>query len=93
MSAGLSPSQLAEKNAILVTENVALQQKLDAMTAENAALKGAVDAVRGVADNSQGIAGWHLNGDTAGWDEILPEINDETPATDVIINALRAEGV
>ncbi len=43
----------------------------------------AIEAVRSVADNSSGIAGWHLNGDIATWEEILPEINDiETPATD-----------
>lgn len=39
MSEGLTLSQLAEKNALLVTENAALQQKLDAVLAENVALK------------------------------------------------------
>ena len=71
-----------------------VQQKLDALAAENAALNEVISAVRGVADNSEGIAGWHLNGDVAGWDEILPEIDDiETPATDAYLNTISAEGV
>lgn len=74
-------------------ENVALQQKLDEVLAENVSLKSILEAARSVADNSHGISGWHLNGDVAEWDEILPEINEvETPATDAILNEVRAEG-
>ncbi len=40
MSEGLTINQLAERNALLVTENATLKQKLDALAAENAALKG-----------------------------------------------------
>ncbi len=51
-----------------------------------------IEAVRSVADNSSGIAGWHLNGDIATWEEILPEINDiETPATDAFLAEVRAQ--
>lgn len=71
-----------------------LLEKINAMSAENAALKSVIDAVRGVADQSKGIAGWHLNGDIARWDEILPEINDiESPATDAYLNSVRAEAI
>ncbi|HIB0999378.1 TPA: hypothetical protein ACWS2C_005434, partial [Escherichia coli] len=53
-----------------------------------------IEAVRSVADNSSGIAGWHLNGDIATWEEILPEINDiETQATDAFLDEVRAQGV
>lgn len=38
MIEGLTISQLAERNALLVTDNAALQQKLDAVLAENARL-------------------------------------------------------
>lgn len=56
--------------------------RANALAAENAAMHETIEAVRSVADNSSGIAGWHLNGDIATWEEILPEINDiETPAT------------
>ncbi|MEG2043329.1 MAG: hypothetical protein RR068_19755, partial [Hafnia sp.] len=53
-----------------------------------------IEAVQGVANQSQGIAGWHLNGAVAEWDEILPEINNvETPATDAFLAEVRAQGV
>ncbi|MFZ3763945.1 hypothetical protein, partial [Escherichia coli] len=69
-------------------------EKFSALAAENAAMHEAIEAVRSVADNSSGIAGWHLNGDIATWEEILPEINDiETPATDSFLSELRAQGV
>lgn len=69
-------------------------EKFSALAAENAAMHETVEAVRSVADNSSGIAGWHLNGDIATWEEILPEINDiETPATDAFLAEVRAQGV
>lgn len=72
----------------------ALAAKCVALAAENAAMHETIEAVRSVADNSSGIAGWHLNGDIATWEEILPEINDiETPATDAFLFEVRAQGV
>nr|WP_284526948.1 hypothetical protein [Shigella flexneri] len=69
-------------------------EKFSALAAENAAMHETIEAVRSVADNSSGIAGWHLNGDIATWEEILPEINDiETPATDAFLAEVRAQGV
>lgn len=57
-----------------------LKARLDAVVAECATQKGVIDAVVAVANQSQGISGWHLNGAVAGWGEILPEIYDiETP--------------
>ena len=64
------------------------------LAAENVAMRETIEAVRGVADNSSGIAGWHLNGEIAQWAEILPEIDDiETPATDRIVAGFKADGV
>lgn len=66
--------------------------RANAMAAENAAMHETIEAVRSVADNSSGIAGWHLNGDIATWEEILPEINDiETTATDAFLAEVRAQ--
>lgn len=66
-------------------------EKFLALAAENAVMLETIEAVRSVADNSSGIAGWHLNGDIATWEEILPEINDiETPATDAFLAEIRA---
>ncbi|EEW2514372.1 TPA: hypothetical protein N6M19_004068 [Escherichia coli] len=68
--------------------------RANALAAENAAMHETIEAVRSIADNSSGIAGWHLNGDIATWEEILPEINDiETPATDAFLAEVRAQGV
>ncbi|MBZ8640249.1 hypothetical protein H5Q74_15135 [Escherichia coli] len=67
-------------------------EKFSALAAENAVMLETIEAVRSVADNSSGIAGWHLNGDIATWEEILPEINDiETQATDAFLAEVRAQ--
>lgn len=67
-------------------------EKFSALAAENAVMLETIEAVRSVADNSSGIAGWHLNGDIATWEEILPEINDiETPATDAFLAEVKTE--
>lgn len=89
------PSDLKvnETNAeYLVRKFGELESKYAALAAENAAMHETIEAVRSVADNSSGIAGWHLNGDIATWEEILPEINDiETPATDAFLAEVRAK--
>lgn len=91
------PSDLKvnETNAeYLVRKFGELEDKYAALAAENAAMHETIEAVRSVADNSSGIAGWHLNGDIATWEEILPEINDiETTATDAFLAEVRAQGV
>ena len=67
-------------------------EKFSALAAENAVMLETIEAVRSVADNSSGISGWHLNGDIATWEEILPEINDiETPATDAFLAEVKTE--
>ena len=39
------------------------------------------DEVVGVMNDSQGVAGWHLNGAIAAWDELFPAVpNVESPA-------------
>lgn len=73
---------------------VDLQDWVKQLAAENVAMRETIEAVRGVADNSSGISGWHLNGEIAKWSEILPEIDDiETPATDLIVAGIKADGV
>ena len=79
------------ENAKYVTEIFRLEKERMTLVAENAVMLETIEAVRSVADNSSGIAGWHLNGDIATWEEILPEINDiETPATDAFLADVRA---
>ena len=61
-----------------------------ALEAEVLRLRGALDSVQQVANRSDGIAGWHLNGDIASWDSILPEVEDvlSTPLTPTTLNEL-----
>ena len=82
-----------ETNAeYLVRKFAEAEAKCAALAALNAAMHETIEAVRSVADNSSGIAGWHLNGDIATWEEILPEINDiETTATDAFLAEVRAQ--
>ncbi|HIF6607522.1 hypothetical protein [Serratia sp. TKO39] len=77
----------------LKAERDAQQIRADELAVENAAMRGVIDAAVAVANNSAGIAGWHLNGEIAGWDEILPELNIETTATDAALAAIQAQGV
>ncbi|HDX3481991.1 TPA: hypothetical protein ROD60_002306 [Escherichia coli] len=68
--------------------------KFSALSSENAVMLETIEAVRSVADNSSGITGWHLNGDIATWEEILPEINDiETPATDAFLAEIERKAI
>uniref|UniRef100_UPI0035C6CC33 hypothetical protein n=1 Tax=Serratia quinivorans TaxID=137545 RepID=UPI0035C6CC33 len=77
----------------LKADRDAQQKRADALAVENAEMRSVIDAAVEVYDNSAGIAGWHLNGDIAGWDEILPELNIETPATSAALAAIEARGV
>ena len=83
---------VAKRISDLATQLEVQLVRANALAAESAAMHETIEAVRSVADNSSGIAGWHLNGDIATWEEILPEINDiETPATDAFLAEVRAQ--
>ncbi|MFM5478402.1 hypothetical protein ACET81_21035 [Aeromonas veronii] len=49
-------------------------EKLAAMTKQRDVLLDAMYAVQSVMNDSQGVVGWHKNGDIATWDELLPEV-------------------
>ena len=55
-------------------EGLTPAQKLAAMTKQRDVLREALNDVQDVMNNSQGVAGWHKNGDIATWDELLPEV-------------------
>lgn len=55
-------------------EGLTPAQKLEAMTKQRDVLLEALNGVLGVMNNSQGVTGWHKNGDIATWDELLPEV-------------------
>lgn len=56
------------------TEGLTPVEKLEAMTKQRDLLLEATYAVQGVMNDSQGVVGWHKNGDIATWDELLPEV-------------------
>lgn len=68
-----------------------LNEQVQALAAESAIQDFIISAVKELVRDSQGVAGWHLNGAVASWDEVLPELNhSETPATNAILNEVRA---
>lgn len=92
--------RLGAKCATLLEERYHDKKKISELAtrcaellAENIALHRAIKATQGVIENSDGVAGWHSNGDIAAWEEILPEVNDiVTTATNTFLAALRAQG-
>lgn len=74
------------------TEMEGLRNQLAAVVAENTEMRSVIDAAVAVAGKSDGIAGWHLNGEIAGWDEILPELNIETLTTDATLHRSASAG-
>ena len=67
-----------------------LKEQVAQLEAEVLRLREALDSVQQVANRSDGIAGWHLNGDIASWGSILPEVEDalSTPFTPTALNEL-----
>lgn len=66
---GLPTDELEQKGLACAfgTQLLLLEQHRDT-------LLEALNGVMGVMNNSQGVAGWHKNGDIATWDELLPEV-------------------
>jgi len=82
-----------ERELACLRELVAVTEQRDAVVVENVALKKVISDVQGIYYKSDGVAGYHLNGQIATWDEVMPDLWEiETPATDAAIAALRAEG-
>ncbi|HEI8866131.1 TPA: hypothetical protein SLG40_001618 [Serratia odorifera] len=72
----------------------AMKAERDALAVENCIQDFIITAVKDLARDSQGVIGWHLNGDVASWDEVLPELShSETPATSAALAAIEARGV
>ena len=66
---GLPTDELEQKGLMCAvgTQLLLLEQHRDTLIE-------ALNGVMGVMNNSQGVAGWHKNGDIATWDELLPEV-------------------
>ncbi|CAI1745165.1 hypothetical protein [Serratia entomophila] len=78
----------------LKAERDAQLKRADALAVENCIQDFIITAVKDLARDSEGVIGWHLNGDVASWDEVLPELShSETPATSAALAAIQAQGV
>lgn len=70
----------------------ALQEQVRELATENSIQDFIISAVKDLVRESEGVAGWHPNGDIASWDKALPELNhSETPATDAALREIRAQ--
>jgi hypothetical protein len=49
-------------------------EKLEEVIKQRNVLLEALHGVQGVMNESQGVIGWHQNGNIATWDELLPEV-------------------
>jgi hypothetical protein len=63
-----------------------------ALAAENAHMQQVIGDVQTLYYESDGIVGYHLNGDIAKWDDVMPDLWSETPATDAFLAEVRAQG-
>lgn len=70
-----------------------LEQQLAAVVAENAHMQQVIGDVQTLYYESDGIVGYHPNGDVAKWDDVMPDLWAETPATDAAIANIQAMGV
>ena len=91
-----TPTQCCEHGGTYVTYSD--YQKLVAenleLKAENCIQDFIITAVKDLVRESEGVIGWHSNGDVASWDEVLPELShSETPATDAAIAEIKAQVV
>jgi len=50
---------------------MSIEEQLNAIQLENKQLKAGLEAVNELINNSYGVQGLHLNGDTAIWEELL----------------------
>ncbi|HCD7727816.1 TPA: hypothetical protein ND514_001017 [Citrobacter koseri] len=87
----MDAAEQANKLAQEATEK--LVQERDALAAENAHMQQVIGEVQILYYESDGIVGYHLNGEVAKWDDVMPDLWAETPATDAFLAEVRASCV
>ncbi|EIL2948551.1 ead/Ea22-like family protein [Salmonella enterica subsp. enterica serovar Uganda] len=68
-----------------------LEVKCEKLAAENAHMQQVIGDVQTLYYESDGIVGYHLNGDIAKWDDVMPDLWAETPATDAFLAEVRVQ--
>lgn len=89
------PASVADEIAALRAQRdtalESLRQQLAAVVAENAHMQQVIGDVQTLYYESDGIVGYHLSGEIAKWDDVMPDLWAETPATDAYLAEVRAE--
>lgn len=83
---GIDVQQFHDGYWVKYEDYAALQQKLDAMAAENAALKTANRIAINILNDEETMV-------TSLWASSVQRVEVSTPATDAYLNSVRAEGV
>ena len=65
-----------------------MQMQIEKLTWERADLLKALEAILAVTEDSQGVAGYHLNGDIAEWDEF-----EEVSIARELIERINSDGI
>lgn len=79
--------------SIKETKVMALAKAYQQLAAENVAQQNIIGAIQEVYYKSEGVVGYHLNGDIAKWEDVMPDLWAKTPATDRIYAEAEARGV
>ncbi|EGZ5326438.1 hypothetical protein B9E08_005059 [Escherichia coli] len=94
-SEGLTPAQLAERNAEYVTEISRLEKACAALAAENAGIKSAIPEPRDIEDDNDNMDDVSLAEDF-GFNHAVERMRrqiPETPTTDAFLAEVRAQGL
>ncbi|SBA31118.1 hypothetical protein [Citrobacter amalonaticus] len=86
-------TELASALDVQYERGNAQEAKCAALAAENAHMQQVIGDVQTLYYESDGIVGYHLNGDIAKWDDVMPDLWAETPSTDAFLAEVRAQGV
>ncbi|MGC6389702.1 hypothetical protein ACMV8I_18855 [Ewingella sp. S1.OA.A_B6] len=82
-----------EHSKLVIEYVMGLAAENSALKAENCIQDFIISAVKDLVRESDGVTGWHRNGDIASWDEVLPELShSETPITDADIAEIESVG-
>lgn len=81
----------AGKLSIKETKVMALAKAYLDVTAENVGLKNTISGVQEVYYKSDGVVGYHLIGDIAKWEDVMPDLWAETPATDAYLAGIKSD--
>lgn len=71
------PARLPNPNIVCDKDFVRCVRGFEEMEARFNSAMAMLSDVVGFMEESKGVIGWHLNGDVAEWDEILPGFIDE----------------